>query len=556
MEQQILQLENEIADAEDETELPRVKTRFCEQLDSETSSIDDPLTELEVEKGRQHLDQRKDMPEPQPRVFAPKPIPPERISSLTKDPNVRPLAQPKREYGGSSEKVTNTDSILQSVVTNMNLIATGATLPLLEVVKFSGDPSEFFKFKALVTKDRSNPVEDARSSVSGGSRKSSRSSCSSSSRLCENAAIESVMAELRLAQLRRANERRLEQQILQLENEITDAEDEAELAQVKARFYEQLDSETLSIDDPLTELEVEKGRQHLDQRKAMPEPQPRVFAPKTIPPEKISSSTKDPNVRPLAQPKREYGGSSEKVFYVDDLLKAVVTTMVLEAKKIMQRLWKLQLDWDDPVPEYELAHWERWKSELSALSQVQIPRCYLQLQGEVKEISLHQYSDESDEADDASRGLKPKRLSSQHRWWKGPEYLWQSENNWPKTEIGEVPHDDPEVRNEAQIHSIRTVNPHVRVHSDARCVSKLTVYEMISHYSSWFKLQRYVAWLVRFCYWLRSWEVSPTTRTLTTEEQGRQGSEDVVQTCKVETSTDGRNSSCRRSLKGGSSAVV
>ncbi|KAL9975992.1 hypothetical protein ACROYT_G013221 [Oculina patagonica] len=251
-----------------------------------------------------------------------------------------------------------------------------------------------------------------------------------------------------------------------------------------------------------------------------------------------------------------------------------VCPVVLEAKKIIQRLWKLQLDWDDPVPEFELAHWERWKSELSALSQVQIPRCYLQLQGEVKEISLHQYSDASDEgygmcsylrfvyedgsiqcsflvgksktmpvraisiprlelqaatlsakiyqvcrdeltykidrvvfwtdsqttlqyiknetkrfntyvanriaeireitrpdqwrhcpgrlnpADDASRGLKPKRLSSQHRWWKGPEYLWQSENNWPKTEIGEVPHDDPEVRNEAQIHSIRTVNPH------------------------------------------------------------------------------------------------
>ncbi|KAL9984241.1 hypothetical protein ACROYT_G006514 [Oculina patagonica] len=228
-----------------------------------------------------------------------------------------------------------------------------------------------------------------------------------------------------------------------------------------------------------------------------------------------------------------------------------VCPVVLEAKKIMQRLWKLQLDWDDPVPEFELAHWERWKSELSALSQVQIPRCYLQLQGEVKEISLHQYSDASDEgygmcsylrfvyedgsiqcsflvgksktmpvraisiprlelqaatlsakiyqvcrdeltykidrvvfwtdsqttlqyiknetkrfntyvanriaeireitrpdqwrhcpgrlnpADDASRGLKPKRLSSQHRWWKGPEYLWQSENNWPKTEIGE-----------------------------------------------------------------------------------------------------------------------
>jgi len=44
-----------------------------------------------------------------------------------------------------------------------------------------------------------------------------------------------------------------------------------------------------------------------------------------------------------------------------------VCPVMLEAK-IMQRLWKLQLGWDDPVPECELAHWERWKSGLSALT--------------------------------------------------------------------------------------------------------------------------------------------------------------------------------------------
>ena len=55
-----------------------------------------------------------------------------------------------------------------------------------------------------------------------------------------------------------------------------------------------------------------------------------------------------------------------------------VCPVVLEAKNIIQRLWKLQLPWDDPVPECELAYWERWKSELSALTQVQIPN-YLNL---------------------------------------------------------------------------------------------------------------------------------------------------------------------------------
>ena len=32
-----------------------------------------------------------------------------------------------------------------------------------------------------------------------------------------------------------------------------------------------------------------------------------------------------------------------------------VCPVVLEAKKIMQQLWKLQLAWDDPVPECELS---------------------------------------------------------------------------------------------------------------------------------------------------------------------------------------------------------
>ena len=45
-------------------------------------------------------------------------------------------------------------------------------------------------------------------------------------------------------------------------------------------------------------------------------------------------------------------------------------------------------------------------------------------------------------ADDASRGLKPQKLTVQCHWWKGPEYLWESEENWPEAEIGEVSQND------------------------------------------------------------------------------------------------------------------
>ena len=85
-------------------------------------------------------------------------------------------------------------------------------------------------------------------------------------------------------------------------------------------------------------------------------------------------------------------------------------------------------------------------------------------------------------ADDASRGLKPRKLIDQHRWWKGPDYLWESEENWPEAEIGEVLQNDPEVRDEVQVHSIKIENP------EAQCASDRPVYKMMTRYSSLLKL--------------------------------------------------------------------
>ena len=68
-----------------------------------------------------------------------------------------------------------------------------------------------------------------------------------------------------------------------------------------------------------------------------------------------------------------------------------VCPIVLEAK-ILQKLWKLNLGWDDEIPEDLQCHWNKWKNELPALSQVQIPRCHLADQTEVLDISLHLFS--------------------------------------------------------------------------------------------------------------------------------------------------------------------
>ncbi|XP_068756313.1 uncharacterized protein [Montipora capricornis] len=49
-------------------------------------------------------------------------------------------------------------------------------------------------------------------------------------------------------------------------------------------------------------------------------------------------------------------------------------------------------------------------------------------------------------ADKATRGLKPQRLTSQHRWWRGPEFLWEPEGYWPNAAVEEVSDSDTEVR--------------------------------------------------------------------------------------------------------------
>ena len=86
-----------------------------------------------------------------------------------------------------------------------------------------------------------------------------------------------------------------------------------------------------------------------------------------------------------------------------------VCPIVLEAKKILQKLWKLNLGWDDEIPEDLQCHWDKWKNELPVSSQVQIPRCHLADQTEVLNVSLHLFTDL----------FMQVKLSNGHSWLEG-----------------------------------------------------------------------------------------------------------------------------------------
>ena len=45
-------------------------------------------------------------------------------------------------------------------------------------------------------------------------------------------------------------------------------------------------------------------------------------------------------------------------------------------KILMQRLWELKVDWDDPLPPGIHDAWLQWWSELKLLSDKHLPRCY------------------------------------------------------------------------------------------------------------------------------------------------------------------------------------
>ena len=104
---------------------------------------------------------------------------------------------------------------------------------------------------------------------------------------------------------------------------------------------------------------------------------------------------------------------------------------------------------------------------------------------------LHQWnhvSGDMNPADDASRGLSADMFLSQGRWLMGPEYLWKPEHMWPmQTEaFNDVPDGDPEVKMDVKV-----------------CMSSLgqqscPLLEYFQKCSSWIRLKKVVAWLLRY----------------------------------------------------------
>ncbi|KAJ8031990.1 hypothetical protein HOLleu_25384 [Holothuria leucospilota] len=95
---------------------------------------------------------------------------------------------------------------------------------------------------------------------------------------------------------------------------------------------------------------------------------------------------------------------------------------------------------------------------------------------------------QSNPADDITRGVSAERLVTSQRWVEGPDFLW-SHDHWPKLEatVKDLDDSDPEVKS-----SRCGARAYLTTEGSVDVVDRL-----IERYSSWYKLKRSVAYLLR-----------------------------------------------------------
>ncbi|XP_048480654.1 uncharacterized protein LOC125489283 [Plutella xylostella] len=74
----------------------------------------------------------------------------------------------------------------------------------------------------------------------------------------------------------------------------------------------------------------------------------------------------------------------------------LVTPAIVEAKLLIQCLWKARLNWDTDVPNNIKSLWMQFYSEICNLNQIKIPRWFLSVN--YKKVELHIFSDASEKA--------------------------------------------------------------------------------------------------------------------------------------------------------------
>ncbi|XP_063985390.1 uncharacterized protein LOC135166760 [Diachasmimorpha longicaudata] len=71
-----------------------------------------------------------------------------------------------------------------------------------------------------------------------------------------------------------------------------------------------------------------------------------------------------------------------------------IAPVVVQGKVLLQELWKLKANWDDPLPEEYKERWRTFRGDLTNLDRVTVPR-WIQLTSKTTNIQIHGFADAS-----------------------------------------------------------------------------------------------------------------------------------------------------------------
>jgi len=91
-------------------------------------------------------------------------------------------------------------------------------------------------------------------------------------------------------------------------------------------------------------------------------------------------------------------------------------------------------------------------------------------------------------ADDASRGMTVEAITESNRWIRGPDFLWQNEENWPKR--------PPVMDQDTEDHCAPEVKKATFVSLSHPAIVEID--KLFDRFSSWFQLNKFVAWMLRY----------------------------------------------------------
>ncbi|KAK0136825.1 hypothetical protein N1851_026997 [Merluccius polli] len=161
-----------------------------------------------------------------------------------------------------------------------------------------------------------------------------------------------------------------------------------------------------------------------------------------------------------------------------------LSPVILIAKQVLQDLCRTKCGWDASIPTSHAEQWQKWLNELPELYAFQVKRSLIpEGFGNIKSAQMHHFCDASEIGYGSVSYLRLVDYSDNVHvtflMGKAPE------SQWPKDTLTKaLPPDDPEVKKDLIVCS--TIMP-----------EENPLIKFIGYFSSWTKLQRSVAWILK-----------------------------------------------------------